>query len=1156
MVKNKRLSIFVIFLVIVMCLSLTNVQSAFADDNIPPTSAPVLATEEPVTDVPVIATEETPTEEPVVSTDVPTQAPVVETTPLPLEIGAQPVDEATISDVLVVAPADTEVIVLDENGNPVNLASQEAANILEEADPIWCPASVLIPTAGANGCTTNQTITGLLALMRANAGNAFSQDGKIFLEKPNGAGFTTSLIFDNSVGSLGTSFNTLKNFNIFVIGGWNGGATTTLSGNTNFGNNAVVRFGSSGAGNSWVGNITLQDINVNNNQSANTSVQVFGSTGSVTLNDVNVSNGQGNTALNITTSSGNVSLDNVDVSNQDTGNTGLITSNSGNITISNNSSFNGNGNNLGFSATTTSGTISISDTTFSDAQGNGTGTNRNGATLSAPTVNLTNVDTQNNDLNGIAISNANTITLNNVTADGNGTNPTGPNNSLGSGVLVNGTGTTVVTVTGGDFTNNERYGLEILNATVNVISQPTFSGNGMGNSNVISDSTPPTVTPTVTCATPGNNGWCRSNIQVTWTIADSESFITNTNNCGTTNVTNNTSSAGTTVTCTATTSGGTTSNSVTVYRDANAPFNVNGAPNRIPDSNGWYNHAVNIVFTGTDNNSGIASCSNIVYSGPNGTNRSVTGTCTDLAGNVSAAVNSSNFNYDGALPTITAAITGGTLGTNGWYRSNVTVHFTCTDTGGSNINFGACPADQTLSAEGSSISSTAQTVTDRAGNVSAPSNIITVSIDKTRPTILAAATTSPNAAGWYNSNVTVQFTCTDGGSGIATCPANQTLSATGSSTTQTATDVAGNTSLASNTVAVKIDKTIPTISAAIISGTLGSNGWYTSNVTIHFTCADTGGSGLPVGACPADEVLSTEGSSVTSSAQTVTDTAGNASAPSNTFTVKIDKTAPSAIANLSSVPNVNGWHNNNVVVSFSGVDGSGSGIASCSASVNLSEGAGQSASGTCTDNAGNVSAPATASGINIDKTAPSASASASPLPNANGWNNTNVTVTFTGSDALSGIDVCDADVVLSTEGAGQSASGTCTDKAGNVSNTANVTNINIDKTNPTITVPANITREATSASGATVTYSASASDTLDNNVTVSCTPSSGSTFAIGSTLVTCSSTDQAGNMGSNSFTITVQDTTAPSVTVPANITAEATAASGATVNFSLVQQIQ
>jgi len=95
----------------------------------------------------------------------------------------------------------------------------------------------------------------------------------------------------------------------------------------------------------------------------------------------------------------------------------------------------------------------------------------------------------------------------------------------------------------------------------------------------------------------------------------------------------------------------------------------------------------------------------------------------------------------------------------------------------------------------------------------------------------------------------------------------------------------------------------------------------------------------------------------------------------------------------------------------------------------------------------------TASGyvpVKIDKTNPIATASALPAPNANGWNNTDVTVSFTGTDNLSGIANCSLPVTLSNEGAGQSASGICTDNAGNISDPVSMT-INIDKTPPQIT---------------------------------------------------------------------------------------------------------
>ncbi|MBI4199822.1 MAG: HYR domain-containing protein, partial [Chloroflexi bacterium] len=87
-----------------------------------------------------------------------------------------------------------------------------------------------------------------------------------------------------------------------------------------------------------------------------------------------------------------------------------------------------------------------------------------------------------------------------------------------------------------------------------------------------------------------------------------------------------------------------------------------------------------------------------------------------------------------------------------------------------------------------------------------------------------------------------------------------------------------------------------------------------------------------------------------------------------------------------------------------------------------------------------------------------------------------------------------------------------------------------DTTPPTVTVPANITAEATGPSGEVVTYAASASDLVSGVLTPTCAPASGSTFPLGTTTVTCSATDGAGNTGSANFTVTVQDTTPPTIT--------------------------
>ncbi len=80
---------------------------------------------------------------------------------------------------------------------------------------------------------------------------------------------------------------------------------------------------------------------------------------------------------------------------------------------------------------------------------------------------------------------------------------------------------------------------------------------------------------------------------------------------------------------------------------------------------------------------------------------------------------------------------------------------------------------------------------------------------------------------------------------------------------------------------------------------------------------------------------------------------------------------------------------------------------------------------------------------------------------------------------------------------------------------------------PVLSLPAPLIAEATSASGATVSYSASASDLVSGAVTVACSPASGSTFPLGTTTVNCSASDAAGNTAHGSFTVAVRDTTPP-----------------------------
>ena len=85
-------------------------------------------------------------------------------------------------------------------------------------------------------------------------------------------------------------------------------------------------------------------------------------------------------------------------------------------------------------------------------------------------------------------------------------------------------------------------------------------------------------------------------------------------------------------------------------------------------------------------------------------------------------------------------------------------------------------------------------------------------------------------------------------------------------------------------------------------------------------------------------------------------------------------------------------------------------------------------------------------------------------------------------------------------------------------------------TAPTLTLPGNLTAEATGPNGAAVSYTATASDAEDGALAADCSPASGSTFPLGTTTVNCSATDSAGASDTGSFTVTVVDTTPPSIT--------------------------
>ena len=101
---------------------------------------------------------------------------------------------------------------------------------------------------------------------------------------------------------------------------------------------------------------------------------------------------------------------------------------------------------------------------------------------------------------------------------------------------------------------------------------------------------------------------------------------------------------------------------------------------------------------------------------------------------------------------------------------------------------------------------------------------------------------------------------------------------------------------------------------------------------------------------------------------------------------------------------------------------------------------------------------------------------------------------------------------------------------------------------PTVTCPANITVNNTAGQcSAVVSFSPTASDEPGCFVSIPCVPPSGSTFPVGTTSVTCTATDAAGQTANCSFSVTVVDAEAPTIVCPANISVPASTTMGTTL---------
>lgn len=212
------------------------------------------------------------------------------------------------------------------------------------------------------------------------------------------------------------------------------------------------------------------------------------------------------------------------------------------------------------------------------------------------------------------------------------------------------------------------------------------------------------------------------------------------------------------------------SHSFTVKLDKTNP-SVQVDADRSADSNGWYNHVIGFTFHGTDATSGVANCDlPASYNGPDSATASVSGSCTDNAGNTGQG--SLSFKFDNTAPNITdLGVSAGTLGSNGWYTSQVTNNFRATD-GMSGFSNQTNPYEfSRLSGsaeEGNSVVINSGTVTDVAGNESQSVSSLPFKIDLNNPLL----NVTDNNLASYNvcqgapSKPTINPSDTPAGSGI------------------------------------------------------------------------------------------------------------------------------------------------------------------------------------------------------------------------------------------------------------------------------------------------------------------------------------------------------------------------------------------------------
>jgi len=507
--KPPRFRFIYLSTILALLFSLTFTFNVVADDTTPTPSAVEETTTPPPSDTPLPT--ETPISDPTI-TDTPVSDPTSADVPTSESILTDtPVSDPTVTELLSDIPDNTSVVLTADN-EIVPLVTPQAAEIITNGDPIWCPAGTL-PAPGINGCTGSYSD---LASLLYDINNAVisepNQDGTIWITSGTDPS-SVNLDIDGSV------FTQWSNFSLTLQGGWDGSASGTITGTstfttslsiTNWSNNVTLNqiiidgASSSGLDVSTDGSIFLTDVTSSNNAGYGADLSA---TGDIALSGSNTFDNNLNSGLYVT-ADGDINADNITANGNGVYGAELYSLNNVNITGNNN--FNNN---------SLSGLYIEADTNVNAESITASNNGDFGAEIySANDVNLTGTNTfDNNGNTGLNVDAGNTIVSDNLNASGNagngvnlnaqndvsvlGTNLFVGNTDAGLQVKTNGSITaenlsasnngdngvtlqsnSTVTITGTNvFTSNKYSGLYIEAGGDTLLESISANGNGTGN---------------------------------------------------------------------------------------------------------------------------------------------------------------------------------------------------------------------------------------------------------------------------------------------------------------------------------------------------------------------------------------------------------------------------------------------------------------------------------------------------------------------------------------------------------------------------------------------------------------------------------------------------------------------------------------------------